>query len=285
MSQPPAFQFYASDYLSSSKVQRMTLEAEGAYIRLLAYNWQDGSIPADVSELAKLCKTTPKKMAVLWDCHLRQCFVPTDADPDRLVNLKMEAIREGLVTYSQGQSDNGKLGAEKRWGRHKHGDSGAIKSPMANDSSSVFNLQSSVKGNSEKQNSPPREPDLAYEFFREKFEKARAPAKYRPTKADFVQLAGLRKDYRVPHRGLPEGWEAAVRAYLESVLSKYTLADLCSRYDVFLCGSVDRFGKPIEVNDGKREKNSNTRAAQDFVSRKLAETIRRDIPDVRKETE
>jgi uncharacterized protein YdaU (DUF1376 family) len=135
MSTFPAFQFYASDYLSSSKVQRMTLEAEGAYIRLLAYSWQDGFIPADIGQLARMCKTNPRKMAVLWDSYLRDCFKPT-ADPDKLVNEKLETVRQNLIDFKAKKSEAGSNGAAKRWHEHKQTDGTAIVVPLANDSSS-----------------------------------------------------------------------------------------------------------------------------------------------------
>jgi uncharacterized protein YdaU (DUF1376 family) len=50
----PAFQFYPQDYLSSARVAEMSLEEEGAYIRLLCYCWTTGSIPADPERCARL---------------------------------------------------------------------------------------------------------------------------------------------------------------------------------------------------------------------------------------
>lgn len=47
-------QFYCKDYLSSSAVQRMSLAAQGAYMRLLCYQWEDGFLPLDHVELARL---------------------------------------------------------------------------------------------------------------------------------------------------------------------------------------------------------------------------------------
>jgi Protein of unknown function (DUF1376)/DnaB-like helicase C terminal domain len=52
----PAFQFYPADYLADANVQMMTLEEEGAYIRLLSYCWREGTIPADNASLSRLCK-------------------------------------------------------------------------------------------------------------------------------------------------------------------------------------------------------------------------------------
>src|SRR5690606_34939759 len=48
--------FYVNDYLSSPKVSCMTLEQQGAYIRLLCYCWASGdaSLPDDEDSLAAL---------------------------------------------------------------------------------------------------------------------------------------------------------------------------------------------------------------------------------------
>lgn len=131
MNQPPAFQFYASDYLSSSKVQRMTLEAEGAYIRLLAYNWQDGWIPSDIAKLARLCKTTPRKMQTLWDDFLCECFTSTEQPAGRLVNPRLEQVRSDQVEFRNKKSGAGQLGAAARW-KDKQTDGTAIDVPLAN---------------------------------------------------------------------------------------------------------------------------------------------------------
>jgi len=56
MNSPPAFQFYAADWLADADVTMMTLEEEGAYIRALAFCWREGSIPADEKRLSVLLK-------------------------------------------------------------------------------------------------------------------------------------------------------------------------------------------------------------------------------------
>jgi uncharacterized protein YdaU (DUF1376 family) len=125
----------------------MSLEAEGAYIRLLAYSWQDGSIPADIGQLSRMCKTSPKKMAVIWDCHLRECFEPLDGDPDKLVNSRLETVRRSQQEFRQAQSAAGSRGAAKRWQAQKASDGDPTNSPMAKNSSPspspVSSLQSS----------------------------------------------------------------------------------------------------------------------------------------------
>lgn len=120
--QPPSFPFYASDYLSSSKVQLMTLEEEGAYIRLLSYNWQDGYIPSDITELSRLCKCGPKKMEVLWK-RIKPCFVE-NGDPARLVSPRLEEVRAEMTAYRNAQ----KMRADMRW--HKRGKGSAYTEEM-----------------------------------------------------------------------------------------------------------------------------------------------------------
>lgn len=108
----PSFQFYASDYLSSSKVQRMTLEEEGAYIRLLCYNWKDGWIPADIRKLAGMCKVSPKRMSRIWET-LTDCFGPLPDDPDKLVNPRLEHTRQTLVQFRLEKAEAGKVGGAR----------------------------------------------------------------------------------------------------------------------------------------------------------------------------
>jgi len=88
----------------------MTLEAQGAYVRLLAYEWQDGSIPAEIGQLARLCGVNPKKMAVLWDSFLRGCFTPLADHPDLLANGKLEMVRQEQVDYRRSKAEAGRRG-------------------------------------------------------------------------------------------------------------------------------------------------------------------------------
>ncbi len=84
--------------------------------------------------------------------------------------------------------------------------------------------------------------DEAYDYFAEQFNKYRE-IPYRPTKGDFVQLASLRKALGAGHRSRPSGWEMACTSYFESPIPRYTLADLCSKFDVFKKGRVNTFGR------------------------------------------
>jgi uncharacterized protein YdaU (DUF1376 family) len=108
----PAFQFYPKDWLSSSKVQRMPLEAEGLYIRLLAYQWTDGYLSKDEKMLAPLCKISSRKFRKLWT-HLEDCFV--EIDPGKLINPRLEQERAKQAKHRECRSLSGRKGAASRW--------------------------------------------------------------------------------------------------------------------------------------------------------------------------
>lgn len=96
-----------------------------------------------------------------------------------------------------------------------------------------------------------RSPDAAYEIFCSEFAEHRG-IPYRGTKGDFVQLTGLRKVLNCTCVDIPDKWQEAAHNYFASPQNKYTLADLCCRYDVFRMTRLDRFGKP-ESAGGQRE--------------------------------
>lgn len=255
MKMPPAFQFYASDYLSSSKVQRMTLEAEGAFIRLLAYEWMDGFIPADVDQLSRLCKCSVRKMASLWEDYLRCCFEPAASDPDKLINSRLEDVRRKQLDHIKERSEAGSKGAAKRWREHGSGNGkangSAIKQPLAKNSSSVSIKETEESGDSSAvaKVAQPRQPDPAYDRFVERYQ-AKYGVPYRPVKdqrtGDFTQLVALRRDLGLEPRAPIPDWDTAVENYLATPQKSHTLADLSVNYASFRLARLDRYERPVE---------------------------------------
>jgi uncharacterized protein YdaU (DUF1376 family) len=145
MSRAPAFQFYAADYLADEHVQVMTLEQEGIYVRLLAYCWREGSIPADITLLSRLCKNAPadslNQVIERFEVHPER--------PDRLVHPRLEAERSKQADFRSERSKSGTKGAKKRWGpkppNRKNGsaNSSAIGLPLAKNGSSFSSSSSS----------------------------------------------------------------------------------------------------------------------------------------------
>lgn len=276
---PPAYQWYPKDILSSAKVQRMSLEAEGAYRRLLDYQWLNGSIPQSLGELARLCKGITKgRMLKLWD-EISDCFITT-ADGSGFINLKLEIVRNSQKIFREERSRSGKKGAEVKWNQQR-GHGSAIKEPIAKNSSSSASssayIGEEVKNTSSPSSSPQkpdshRPRDLAFDLFAEAHQEA-LDALYVPNEGDFVLLTKLRKAYKTLNRGSPPHWPEAVKNYFSSPLGKYSLSDLCSRFATFRNGPVDRYNK---LGGQSGSAGQQTARNGDELMREMAERTKRD---------
>lgn len=160
----PAFQFYAAEFLADENVVLMTNQEVGCYIKLMAYCWREGSIPADTNKMARLCGEDSLAMAQLWTA-ISKCFVESLADDCRLVHPRLEKERSKQDEHRKERAESGKRGAEKRWGAkmeqshskshdsanssaNSSSNSSAIDLPMANDGSSSSSSSSNKKDKS-----------------------------------------------------------------------------------------------------------------------------------------
>ena len=109
---PPAFQFYAGDFLSDLRVTIMSMEERGVYITLLAYSWLEDGLPDDETVLAQLCNN-PKNWDRIWE-RVKECF--TIKEGNVINNRRLVRERAKLMNYKKSMSDAGKKGAKTRWG-------------------------------------------------------------------------------------------------------------------------------------------------------------------------
>lgn len=163
----PAFQFYAKDFLSSSKVQRMTLTEVGVYILLLAHNWLSGGLPADVGEIAKIVKVSPVRFQKMWAGPLSEAFVKRGT---RLVNPRLEDERQKQIAFRQRQSENGKKGG--RPVSQATSQEKAIDNPPLNPRVMESEEGSALSSSSKKEN------DVAFAEFRDAYPKERRKGGY-----------------------------------------------------------------------------------------------------------
>lgn len=108
----PAFQFYPTDYLGSQRVQMLTLEEEGAYVRLLCYCWQHGTIPDDADQLARLIG----KGASTTVARVVQAMFQQGPDQGKLIHDRLEQERAKQAAWRAKSSAGGHKSAEKRKG-------------------------------------------------------------------------------------------------------------------------------------------------------------------------
>lgn len=107
----PAFQWYPADYLGSQRVALLTLEQEGAYVRLLSYCWQHGSIPADPELIARL---VGKGASTTLANTVAKMFEPHPSDRSKLVHDRLDAERRKQAEWRQKSARGGKATQERR---------------------------------------------------------------------------------------------------------------------------------------------------------------------------
>jgi len=175
MEKSPAFQFYANDWLSSTKINLMKPEEEGAYIRLLCYAWNepDCGLPDDDEQLAILSRLG-KDWLKGGVSVVRKCFFSKGG---RLYNKRLLKERKKQEKWKKKSSEGGKKSAKVRWGKGKKADKGGYKKvttkrqPNGNPSSS---FSSSLKTERKEPPGPEKkQPDQGGISEKEKIEKLR----------------------------------------------------------------------------------------------------------------
>jgi uncharacterized protein YdaU (DUF1376 family) len=155
---PPAFQFYASDFLAGCSLFNM--EQRGLYITLLCLQWDHGFITLEDYQTCSTAMAQPLAKAVL------RKFDPCDnGEKSAYQNARLEAERVKQAEFRANRSESGKVGAKKRW--HSHSTAIATQcpanaQPMANDSSPSPSPSPSPKRTESDPNRPSLEEILEY---------------------------------------------------------------------------------------------------------------------------
>lgn len=136
LERPPAFQFYASNWISSTSL--MDAEQRGWYIQLLAWAWGNspvqGCLPDDEDELYliagnKLLSTPSIRKHALADVELdvqikdnekkwkrvREKFVPSPEHPGFVHNPRLTKVLKRQEMYKDLRKNRAKAGAEEKW--------------------------------------------------------------------------------------------------------------------------------------------------------------------------
>jgi len=144
----PAFQFYPQDWLSSPRIAMMSLEEQGAYIRLLCYDWTNDGIPKE----SLLGLSTLKVSSPL----VEGCFVGHPYKENFLTNERLLTEREKQKAWKKKCSDAGKKSALKRSKEASKNTSKvssilvATKQQLTGNSSSSSSSSSSINKNTKK---------------------------------------------------------------------------------------------------------------------------------------
>lgn len=106
----PAFQFYASDFLSGTTF--LSAAAVGAYIRMLAQSWEHGPIPDTPMALHKAMGLGPldPSAEAIWS----ELSCKWKRSKNGWTNDKLERVRREQIEYRKGQHRAGIASGRKR---------------------------------------------------------------------------------------------------------------------------------------------------------------------------
>jgi uncharacterized protein YdaU (DUF1376 family) len=111
----PAYLWYPGDFETDEAVKLMTYEEEGVYRRLLDHQWVHGSIPAQVELIARIVpKIGVPRFRRIWGALVAR-FTPHEG---RLVNGKLERVRQEIAAFQARQQQAGRASAAARAQRH-----------------------------------------------------------------------------------------------------------------------------------------------------------------------
>ena len=114
---PPAFQWYPKDVLTDPVVVNMSLEAEGAYRRLIDVCWLENGLPTEADHLWRLAKCRSRAhFTKLW-VQMRTKFVERDT---RWQHKRLDIERRRQAAWRAKCAKGGRKSAARRWpGRDK----------------------------------------------------------------------------------------------------------------------------------------------------------------------
>ena len=115
----PSFNFYPNNWLASGRLATMLPEQEGAYVRLLCYQWnsEDQTIPEDDRQLAMLSRLSDR-WATLGR-EVKQCFERVPEISGRLRNERLWHEYNRIQALRVKKSTGGKKGMANRWAKEE----------------------------------------------------------------------------------------------------------------------------------------------------------------------
>lgn len=106
------FSFSPSEYLANQQIQMMSLEEEGVYIRLLSFCWQNGSVPKDPEQAARLVGKGASTTVVASVLTMFQA----SENPEELTHRGLQQQKDRLAQWKEKSAAGGRKSAASRKG-------------------------------------------------------------------------------------------------------------------------------------------------------------------------
>lgn len=92
-----------------------------AYLRLLWFQWERGSVPDNVRSLAHIANVSPARFKAMWAERISTKFAPLEGAPGQLVNARQAAERAEASVRCEQKAAAGKASGAARKGRKGNG--------------------------------------------------------------------------------------------------------------------------------------------------------------------
>lgn len=106
--QSPAFSFYPKDFLVGTVT--LSLAERGAYITLLSYQWDNGSVPDDARDRCRILGCTRREADAVWE-RIKEKFDPVG---DAWRNTRLEVERSKQADRRAALAANGSKGGRPK---------------------------------------------------------------------------------------------------------------------------------------------------------------------------
>lgn len=123
----PYYPMYPKDFDTDENVRSMNDTEIGFFVRCLNHSWNNGSIPENLDDLARVMHSPLGYVKKLW-VKIGRCFVQA-VEPGRLVNVRQEEERAEAAVKSWAASRS----AAQRWHSDRNADQNANASPPHSD--------------------------------------------------------------------------------------------------------------------------------------------------------
>ena len=114
--QSPAFQFYASDWITDPNRMRLSLDEQGAFILLYCHCWRSFKILNDLEVMSKMCGCRLQKMEKIFP-KIKHLFTEVKEKDGKkyLICNQAEQERKEQEKNRKRRSIAGKMVAKARW--------------------------------------------------------------------------------------------------------------------------------------------------------------------------
>lgn len=116
---PPAFQCYASDWMSDEEYMMAPAVERGLLFSILNYCWVNGRVPADPMKLTRLLNLTPDEVKVVNCALLRKHMARCPGNDSHMYFPELDRQKAAMIDRQRKQVEGGRKGGESTQTKQK----------------------------------------------------------------------------------------------------------------------------------------------------------------------